>query len=403
MFFSANQIKNILSCKKCNSRLEDPRVLPCSATICIKCVSSIELIKEENNIFLCFICYKKHTMPEDGLLVNELAQSMLSIEPTDVSRGQYYESLKNTLNDIQFKREYIRNCLNNCSDNIKQYFSELRNQVNVTTEQAIQQINVFNKEFLQEIDGHETTLIDLNNKNNNNKNRKKLTEQYNRIVKELDLFHMQNTESIKAIKVNDEIICKANKTAHCLSIKADCEINKLENIIFNENFWKFEINTIKLDKSMLGSLKKYDSKIMQSNIVFGHQTLSLMSVCEFSIDQKWKLVYRASQDGFEAANFHSKCDNKANTLVIVKSSNGSVFGGYTEQDWMGIGYKQDPNAFIFSFVNQTNSAPLKMKCSSDKSIYSSQSYGPIFGGGFDICIRTCSNKNKTSFTNLGLR
>ena len=192
MFFSANQIKNILSCKKCNSRLEDPRVLPCSATICIKCVSSIELIKEENNIFLCFICYKKHTMPEDGLLVNELAQSMLSIEPTDVSRGQYYESLKNTLNDIQFKREYIRNCLNNCSDNIKQYFSELRNQVNVTTEQAIQQINVFNKQFIQEIDGHESTLIDLNNNNNNNKNRKKLTEQYNRIVKELDLFHMQN-------------------------------------------------------------------------------------------------------------------------------------------------------------------------------------------------------------------
>ena len=222
MFFSANQIKNILSCKKCNSRLEDPRVLPCSATICIKCVSSIELIKEENNIFLCFICYKKHTMPEDGLLVNELAQSMLSIEPTDVSRGQYYESLKNTLNDIQFKREYIRNCLNNCSDNIKQYFSELRNQVNVTTEQAIQQINVFNKQFIQEIDGHESTLIDLNNNNNNNKNRKKLTEQYNRIVKELDLFHMQNTESIKAVKVNDEIICKANKTAHCLSIKADC-------------------------------------------------------------------------------------------------------------------------------------------------------------------------------------
>lgn len=53
-----------------------------------------------------------------------------------------------------------------------------------------------------------------------------------------------------------------------------------------------------------------------------------MSLCEFSADQEWNSLYRASQDGFEAAQFHSKSDNKPNTLVLIKSANGNVFGGY---------------------------------------------------------------------------
>jgi hypothetical protein len=43
------------------------------------------------------------------------------------------------------------------------------------------------------------------------------------------------------------------------------------------------------------------------------------------------LIYRASQDGFEANDFHSKCDQKPNTLMIIKSEHGNIFGGYTEQ------------------------------------------------------------------------
>jgi hypothetical protein len=50
-------------------------------------------------------------------------------------------------------------------------------------------------------------------------------------------------------------------------------------------------------------------------------------------------------------NFHSKCDDKPNTLIIIKSINGNIFGGYTEQSWSGKGYRFDPNSFIFSLNN----------------------------------------------------
>jgi len=98
--------------------------------------------------------------------------------------------------------------------------------------------------------------------------------------------------------------------------------------------------------------------------------------------QKWNLVYRASRDGFEAANFHSKCNDKAHNLVVIKSTQGNVFGGYTDQDWSGNRiFKNDPNSFIFSLINKQNK-PTVIKCNEyEHAIFCDSFYGPIFGRG----------------------
>jgi len=51
-----------------------------------------------------------------------------------------------------------------------------------------------------------------------------------------------------------------------------------------------------------------------------------------SQEGKWRLLFRASRDGFASAAFHSKCDNKGPTVTIVKSGN-NIFGGFTEESW----------------------------------------------------------------------
>ena len=65
----------------------------------------------------------------------------------------------------------------------------------------------------------------------------------------------------------------------------------------------------------------------------------------------------------------------------------------------------DSKAFLFSLVNKPGWAPVKLsqtgKHSSDKaySIYSS--YGPTFGGGHDINIKSDASSNSNSYSNLG--
>ena len=35
-------------------------------------------------------------------------------------------------------------------------------------------------------------------------------------------------------------------------------------------------------------------------------------------DEKLNLIYRGSEDGFEATVFHDKCDKKGSTLIIAR-------------------------------------------------------------------------------------
>ena len=58
---------------------------------------------------------------------------------------------------------------------------------------------------------------------------------------------------------------------------------------------------------------------------------------EWAGDYKWKLLYRASEHEYTAKSFHEYCDDKGPTLIIIKSSRGWIFGGYTTQSWSGDG------------------------------------------------------------------
>ncbi len=77
----------------------------------------------------------------------------------------------------------------------------------------------------------------------------------------------------------------------------------------------FEKNNDKINKLVLGTLKILD-RIDSVILTDLDQFKDLMTLCELPIDQKWILIYRASQDGFEASSFHAKCDDQPNTFII---------------------------------------------------------------------------------------
>ena len=49
--------------------------------------------------------------------------------------------------------------------------------------------------------------------------------------------------------------------------------------------------------------------------------------------KKVKRLYQATVNGCEPANFHLKCDNILNTLILIKSSRNRRFGGFTSINW----------------------------------------------------------------------
>ena len=113
------------------------------------------------------------------------------------------------------------------------------------------------------------------------------------------------------------------------------------------------------------------------------------------------LLYRATEDGFDAASFHRKC-NGTNTLFIMKTTQNYVFGGFVHESLGGVSntYFRDPNAFLFRLRTNgtTNFNILRSGGTYDQTsqyaFYNGGGYGPTFGAGHDLYIGT--NANSTS-------
>jgi len=118
----------------------------------------------------------------------------------------------------------------------------------------------------------------------------------------------------------------------------------------------------------------------------------------------WECIYKASKDTFNTNVFHAKCDNQGETVTIIQSDNGNIFGGYSPLPWSNSGsYTYDTRTFLFSLKNKNGKAPCKFANNTNNkhSIYNSSSYGPTFGGGHDLYICNSSNTQKSSYSNLG--
>lgn len=110
----------------------------------------------------------------------------------------------------------------------------------------------------------------------------------------------------------------------------------------------------------------------------------LAQLCGFRSFQKWSLLYRASSDGFDASNFHAKCDNISKTFILIKAVNSNILGGYTEAKWdRSCKKKTDANAYIFSLVNEWQ-RPVKLNIAEgneENAIFCHPKYMPVFGSG----------------------
>ncbi|KAJ5066751.1 hypothetical protein M0811_03095 [Anaeramoeba ignava] len=104
---------------------------------------------------------------------------------------------------------------------------------------------------------------------------------------------------------------------------------------------------------------------------------------------KMKKGFSAKRDGFDSENWHKVVDGKGKTLVIIKTKDNFIFGGFTQVGFNGdTGDINDSNAFIFSLRNDKGDRiPAKFTYKQNRAIYSGLIYGPLFGEG----IRLVSN------------
>jgi len=114
-----------------------------------------------------------------------------------------------------------------------------------------------------------------------------------------------------------------------------------------------------------------------------------------------EVLFVASRDGQRAIDFHSACDNKGATVVIVETTTGAVFGGYTDISW-GKASKYMTSTKSFLFRLRPSTKQYKIQSAKTKyAVYHQSNYGPTFGGGHDLYIRDSALTHSGSYTNGG--
>jgi len=124
-------------------------------------------------------------------------------------------------------------------------------------------------------------------------------------------------------------------------------------------------------------------------------SLLLLPICTDALS-KWlpatvpKLLYRATRDGFDASSFHERCDGVGPTIVLVRTTQGHIFGGYSDSSWSSSSaYTPSAASFLFSIKNPLGLPAMRLpiKCGGhDKAIYGHAAYGATFGGGHDLYL-----------------
>ncbi|KAJ5069007.1 pep-cterm sorting domain-containing protein [Anaeramoeba ignava] len=205
-----------------------------------------------------------------------------------------------------------------------------------------------------------------------------------------------------------------------------------ENLIPNQisqkliQFQKLEKNQ-KKEKELNQLIEKENSLIFKPRFHFESEIIQekehIEKLKEWINDNKFfskmKKGFSATKDGFSAKNWHEKVDNKGKTLVIIKTKDNYIFGGFTKVGFTNDKTKwsveystskgciEDPNAFMFSIKNPKNYSPQKFpvrKEESQNAIMYHFDYGPIFGYSTDYLHDDIwLYENLQGYTNFGCR
>lgn len=127
---------------------------------------------------------------------------------------------------------------------------------------------------------------------------------------------------------------------------------------------------------------------MKSVIVTRHDHIT--ALMEWLPGKTFQLLYHASRDGWDSNTFHSRCDDKGPTVVVIQAHGGRIFGGYSDQSWRSetgrLMYRTSHHAFLFSLTNGSGGSPIKfpMKAPGSPVIYCEPGCGPGFGVASEV-------------------
>ena len=399
-----SRIKDVVVCKfaGCNEVYNDARLLPCGNRTCAAHIDAMTLKNDDRafnrKMIACHFCSEMHPLPENGKEfpvdgIIPLLLGMRHCKEHDAAKRSF-NALTQFLDKVaKFDQEKY----------VIDYFRQVEAALLQERDANLQKLAAYYLELANDVQEQQAKCLhDLMTS-------KKYGSELNAIKQTL----LEHEAKLKRDNVDFVLKTLDGDEANWKAIQSECDAmlektrpleDELKRTLISDVSIRFKPDTISphIDSICGGCDQRPIDSTILTNLQMKHD---LINLCKLS-GKELKLLYRATRDGFEAASFHANCDNQANTLTVVKTPKGYIFGGYTSLEWDSESSgKNDPSAFLFSLVNALSSPQvMSIKAGEKQAIYCQAVCGPTFGTGHDLHISNQSNAcyySPESYSNLG--
>ena len=377
---------------------------------------TIESKEKEINVIAEKIIELKTRIEKEIIQINEGYEK--SMDELTKSYLQKHEQLIKEENDL---KEKLQNEVTKTKEQLEYYLSQANNEVKIYEKlsKGIKKIQNEEKKMIK-------NLSYISKINKTKKNMNKLIQQLIKSIKfiyeeeknimKYEEYYINGIYKPTNIEIKDVTFSSMDISWQIDNINfLNLDKNKINYRIEikreNENFKKvYEGNDTKYSINNLNPCTEYeiricsiynktngewiDTKKIQTKIdsvilrESNKEGELLSKINEWIENKKLELIYRGTRDGMLCNNFHEKCDNKGQTITLVKNEKNNIFGGFAS-----VPFKTDengqsqsaPESFIFTLTNIHNTEPIKFSSKKDnKEIYHKKDYGPCFGCDGDL-------------------
>ena len=338
-------------------------------------------------------------------IINNLENQIKDIkERANKSNRDSFSKNKNNNIDPE-----IINKINNCENII----SMLQTQIKKIQEDKKNELNSKNKLDMTISDIY-NSIKDLNTKTDSLANITKKLETENNDLNTKTKNLMANVSKISSISTQYN-----NTNQNYPSLSGNTQQKKV-----SKNYYHTMENQNQLLKNQAGFYNRTNPNMLTDPKNYFNSKIANYDDIIFLLDRlkdihpkikdvSFTLVYRASEDGDRAADFHQKCDKIGPNVVLIKTKRGNIFGGFTLKNWEHMprdidvnrpnlgSASRDSKAFGFSVNNQkiyNNERPTEF------AIWCNRNYGPTFKNNlfqiFDCCMKKggyCSIRSNSHF------
>lgn len=317
--------------------------------------------------------------------------------------NQQNKELVNIIEDMKKEKRKLKNKNKELKELIKQYkddINELNQRLLLKAEELKiiceklhkKENNLKKNENIKKINDRFNDLEKLKNPLEDKNNNMKVNEKNNNIISENITDNEINSERPNQQKT----ISLTNQNESNQILNKDNELKRRKSFSFDEknSDYFFSNKTEEINPEInIEDIDSFDFETINSKIINNNDEIEFLKSLFFQnsnnkINSKikkieFKLIYRTSEHG-DISEFHKRCDNISETIIIIKTKKKWIFGGYTSLAWnpdLG-SEKIDEESFIFS-LNLRKVFEFKSN-NNNYSILCNKYKGPCFGGMFNI-------------------